>query len=71
MKMVMNALPDVSESQHRNCAPLYRRCGLGAQYKRSLDMLRYAKQVRPYIPTKSGLDAGLGRNDRRSAAGDA
>jgi lipoic acid synthetase len=33
---------------------------LGARYDRSLDMLRYAKQVRPHIPTKSGLMLGLG-----------
>ena len=33
---------------------------LGARYPRSLDILRYAKQVRPHIPTKSGLMLGLG-----------
>ncbi|MGI8960783.1 MAG: hypothetical protein ACR2IV_13670 [Bryobacteraceae bacterium] len=39
---------------------LYRQVRLGARYVRSLDMLRYAKQVRPHIPTKSGLMLGLG-----------
>ena len=33
---------------------------LGARYERSLDMLAYAKQTRPAVPTKSGLMLGLG-----------
>jgi lipoic acid synthetase len=33
---------------------------LGARYERSLEMLAYAKQVRPFVPTKSGLMLGLG-----------
>jgi lipoyl synthase len=36
---------------------------LGARYERSLDMLRYAKQVRPHTPTKSGLMLGLGETE--------
>src|SRR5260370_10339074 len=39
---------------------LYRQLRLGARYERSLDMLAYAKQSRPAIPTKSGLMLGLG-----------
>lgn len=32
----------------------------GAQYERSLDVLRFVKQLNPYIPTKSGLMLGHG-----------
>lgn len=60
MDIVMNAHPDVLNHNTETVPRLYRQVRLGAQYKRSLDMLRYAKQVRPYIPTKSGLMLGLG-----------
>ena len=60
MDIVMNAHPDVLNHNTETVPRLYRQVRLGAQYKRSLDMLRYAKQLRPYIPTKSGLMLGLG-----------
>ena len=47
---------------------LYRQVRLGARYERSLDMLAYAKRVRPFVPTKSGLMLGLGETLRRSAS---
>jgi lipoic acid synthetase len=39
---------------------LYRQVRLGARYERSLDMLAYAKNKCPEVPTKSGLMLGLG-----------
>jgi lipoyl synthase len=42
---------------------LYRQVRLGARFERSLDILRYAKQIRPGIPTKSGLMLGLGETN--------
>lgn len=60
MDIVMNAHPDVLNHNTETVPRLYRQVRLGARYERSLDMLRYAKQVRPYIPTKSGLMLGLG-----------
>jgi lipoyl synthase len=60
MDIVMNAHPDVLNHNTETVPRLYRQVRLGAKYERSLDMLRYAKQVRPYIPTKSGLMLGLG-----------
>src|SRR6185437_6614944 len=61
MDIVMNAHPDVLNHNTETVPRLYRQVRLGARYERSLDMLRYAKQLRPHVPTKSG----------RSAAGDA
>jgi lipoic acid synthetase len=39
---------------------LYRQVRLGARYERSLEMLRYAKELSPETPVKSGLMLGLG-----------
>ncbi len=58
--IVMNAHPDVLNHNTETVPRLYRQVRSGARYKRSLDVLRYAKQVRPHIPTKSGLMLGLG-----------
>lgn len=60
MDLVMNAHPDVLNHNTETVPRLYRQVRLGARYERSLDMLRYAKQVRPHVPTKSGLMLGLG-----------
>ncbi len=63
MDIVMNAHPDVLNHNTETVPRLYRQVRLGAQYKRSLEMLRYAKQLRPHIPTKSGLMLGLGETE--------
>jgi lipoic acid synthetase len=60
MDIVMNAHPDVLNHNTETVPRLYRQVRLGARYERSLDILRYAKQVRPKVPTKSGLMLGLG-----------
>lgn len=60
MKIVMTAAPDVLNHNTETVPRLYRQVRLGARYPRSLDMLRYAKELRPEIPTKSGLMLGLG-----------
>ena len=60
MDLVMNAHPDVLNHNTETVPRLYRQVRLGARYERTLHMLRYAKQVRPHIPSKSGLMLGLG-----------
>ena len=60
METVMNAHPDVLNHNTETVPRLYRQVRLGARYERSLEMLAYAKQIRPYVPTKSGLMLGLG-----------
>ncbi len=60
METVMNAHPDVLNHNTETVPRLYRMVRLGAQYERSLDMLAYAKRLRPFVPTKSGLMLGLG-----------
>jgi lipoic acid synthetase len=60
MEIVINAHPDVLNHNIETVPRLYRQVRLGARYERSLEMLAYAKRLRPFIPTKSGLMAGLG-----------
>ena len=62
LELVMHAHPDVLNHNIETVPRLYRQVRLGARYERSLDMLAYAKRVRPFIPTKSGLMLGLGEN---------
>jgi lipoic acid synthetase len=60
MEIVMEAAPDVLNHNTETVPRLYRQVRLGARYERSLEMLQYAKKLRPNIPTKSGLMLGLG-----------
>jgi len=60
MKIVMDAQPDVLNHNTETVPRLYRQVRLGARYERSLEMLRYAKELRPQTPVKSGLMLGLG-----------
>lgn len=60
MEIVMEAAPDVLNHNIETVPRLYRVVRLGARYQRSLEMLAYAKKLRPNIPTKSGMMLGLG-----------
>ena len=62
MKIVMDAQPDVLNHNTETVPRLYRQVRLGARYERSLEMLRYAKELAPGTPVKSGLMLGLGEN---------
>ncbi|MGD0869386.1 MAG: lipoyl synthase [Bryobacteraceae bacterium] len=57
---VVEAAPDVFNHNTETVPRLYRQVRLGARYQRSLDVLGAAKQMRPAMPTKSGLMLGLG-----------
>jgi lipoic acid synthetase len=60
MRIVMDARPDVLNHNTETVPRLYRQVRLGARYERSLEMLRYAKELSPETPVKSGLMLGLG-----------
>ncbi len=60
MDLVVAAAPDILNHNTETVPRLYRQVRLGARYERSLDMLAYAKQSAPKMPTKSGLMLGLG-----------
>ncbi|MGB9610914.1 MAG: lipoyl synthase, partial [Bryobacteraceae bacterium] len=63
LKTVMDAAPDVLNHNIETVPRLYREVRFGARYERSLEMLAYAAELRPDIPTKSGLMVGLGESD--------
>ncbi|HET8548573.1 MAG TPA: lipoyl synthase [Bryobacteraceae bacterium] len=57
---VLDAGPNVFNHNVENVPRLYRRVRPQADYAQSLAVLRFAKQHRPEVVTKSGLMAGLG-----------
>lgn len=63
MAIVMDAAPDVLNHNIETVPRLYKQVRAGARYERSLEMLAYAQALRPDIPTKSGLMAGLGETN--------
>ncbi len=56
--------PDVFNHNVETVPRLYRRVRPQANYRQSLDVLRFAKNYRPQSLTKSGLMAGLGEEPR-------
>lgn len=63
MAIVMQARPDVLNHNTETVPRLYRQVRLGARFERSLEMLAYAKELCPDVPTKSGVMLGLGETD--------
>ena len=59
---VLDAGPHVFNHNMETVHRLYRRVRPQANYPQSLDVLRFAKQYRPDVLTKSGLMAGLGES---------
>jgi lipoic acid synthetase len=57
---VLDAEPHVFNHNMETVERLYRRVRPQANYRQSLDVLRFAKAYRPQALTKSGLMAGLG-----------
>lgn len=64
IEIVMNARPDVLNHNTETVPRLYRVVRSGARYARSLELLRYAKELRPEGITKSGVMVGLGEETR-------
>ncbi len=60
---VLDAAPDVFNHNMETVARLYRRVRPQADYRQSLDVLRFAKNYRPHALTKSGLMVGLGETE--------
>jgi len=60
IRIVVEARPDVLNHNTESVPRLYRAVRAGARYERTLELLRYAKELRPDQVTKSGVMAGLG-----------
>ena len=60
IRTVAEAEPDIFNHNTETVPRLYSRIRPKAVYERSLELLRQVKQLRPAIPTKSGVMVGLG-----------
>jgi lipoic acid synthetase len=60
---VLDAGPHVFNHNMETVPRLYRRVRPQADYRQSLDVLRFARGYRPEVLTKSGFMAGLGENE--------
>lgn len=60
LRKVVEARPDVLNHNIETVPRLYPSVRPGADYRRSLDLLRRVKDYDPSLPTKSGLMLGLG-----------
>ena len=60
IRTVVEARPDVLNHNTETVPRLYRTVRSGARYERSLELLRYSKELNPAGITKSGVMVGLG-----------
>ena len=60
LKILLDARPSVYSHNVETVPRLYRRVRPQAIYERSLDVLQWAKELYPDIPTKTGFMLGLG-----------
>ncbi len=60
IRTVVEARPEILNHNTESVPRLYRVVRSGARYERSLELLRYAKELRPEGLTKSGVMVGLG-----------
>jgi lipoyl synthase len=60
IRTVVEARPEVLNHNTESVPRLYRVVRSGARYERTLELLRYAKELRPIGITKSGVMVGLG-----------
>lgn len=60
LKVVLEARPDVLNHNTETVPRLYRKIRLGAEYRRTLELLTRSKKNYPDIPTKTGIMVGCG-----------
>lgn len=68
IRTVLDAEPDVFDHNVETVARLQRRVRPQARYERSLEVLRVARELRPDIPTKTGIMLGLGETEEEIRA---
>ena len=60
LDILQQSVPDVFNHNLESVPRLYKKIRPGADYQWSLDLLKKFKQLKPDVPTKSGLMLGLG-----------
>jgi len=68
LRCVVDAAPDILAHNVETVPRLYPVVRNGAEYDRSLDLLRRAAEMRPSPSLKSGIMVGLGENEQEVAA---
>lgn len=63
LEILAAAPPDVMNHNLETVPRLYRKARPGGDYRHSLRLLQAFKELRPAVPTKSGLMVGLGETD--------
>ncbi|MEL6930635.1 MAG: lipoyl synthase [Cyanobacteria bacterium J06600_6] len=64
LAMILAAQPDVLNHNTETIPRLYKRVRPQGNYQRSLELLQKARQIAPWVYTKSGIMTGLGESDR-------
>jgi lipoic acid synthetase len=64
IQIVVDAKPEILNHNTESVPRLYRVVRSGARYERTLELLRYSKELRPAGITKSGVMVGLGEETR-------
>ena len=64
LKRVLEENPDVFNHNIETVKSLYKKVRPGADYKRSIGLLKKSKELCPNIPTKSGIMVGLGETKK-------
>ena len=63
LKIILDAQPDVLNHNTETIPRLYKRVRPQGDYQRSLELLKRARDLAPWVYTKSGIMVGLGESD--------
>ena len=63
LKTILAAEPDVLNHNTETIPRLYKRVRPQGDYRRSLELLKRAREIAPWVYTKSGIMVGLGESD--------
>ena len=63
LKIILAAQPDVLNHNTETISRLYKRVRPQGDYQRSLELLQHARQIAPWVYTKSGIMVGLSETD--------
>ncbi|MEO6444784.1 MAG: lipoyl synthase [Gemmatimonadaceae bacterium] len=68
IRAVLAAKPEIYNHNTETVPRLYKRARPGGRYERVMKIFRFAKEVAPHIPTKTGIIVGLGETKEEIVA---
>lgn len=63
IRLVLAARPEIYNHNTETVPRLYKRCRPGGRYERVMKIFRFAKEIAPDIPTKTGIILGMGETN--------